>query len=129
MSYKDIKPLNQSLKMKIVNTHTQVLLAISETSRKRFVPIENIVYCEAINNYSKIHLIDEIEIVISKTLKSLEALLTEFGFIRCHRSYLINMAHLEELSYGDCNQLKLAKKITIPLSRAGTKNINSFLNK
>jgi len=53
--------------------------------------VNEIIYCEADNNYSTIHFEGQRSIVISKTLKFLEDILEEFYFIRVHQSFLINL--------------------------------------
>ncbi|UXX80230.1 response regulator [Reichenbachiella carrageenanivorans] len=59
----------------------------------------DIVYVEAFDNYANVFTATE-KFIISHTLKSIEEKLLPFGFIRVHRSYLINFAHVDSLSEG-----------------------------
>ncbi|SNT36718.1 two component transcriptional regulator, LytTR family [Ekhidna lutea] len=59
----------------------------------------DIVYVEAFDNYANVFTEKE-KFIISHTLKSVEGKLLPFGFMRVHRSYLINFAHVDSLSEG-----------------------------
>lgn len=59
----------------------------------------DIVYVEAFDNYANVFT-EKDKFIISHTLKSVEEKLLPFGFIRIHRSYLINFAHVDSLSEG-----------------------------
>ncbi len=58
-----------------------------------FVDPQNILYCVADGNYCEI-ILSQRTLVVSKSLKEIEILLSEFGFIRIHQSYLINPEHI-----------------------------------
>jgi DNA-binding LytR/AlgR family response regulator len=61
--------------------------------------IKNIVYAEAFSHYIEIHtLISTLRLRMS--IKELETLLGD-GFMRCHRSYLVNVAHISSISRSD----------------------------
>lgn len=59
----------------------------------------DIVYVEAFDNYANVYTEND-KFIISHTLKSVEEKLLPFGFMRIHRSYLINFAHIDSLSEG-----------------------------
>jgi len=58
--------------------------------------INNIVYCEGDQNYTKIHLVSRKCILVSKTLKYIEELLPSEVFIRIHKTYLLNLNYVEK---------------------------------
>ncbi|HEY2727616.1 MAG TPA: LytTR family DNA-binding domain-containing protein, partial [Parafilimonas sp.] len=58
------------------------------------VDINDIMYIEALDSYSKLKLKGNQSYVASKSLKDFEELLTEKGFYRIHKSYLINIRHM-----------------------------------
>ncbi len=60
--------------------------------------ISNILYCEALDNYSKVHFLDGRNVVVTKTLKYIEEMLGEELFFRIHKSYLVNLNHV--VQYG-----------------------------
>ncbi|MDR0750910.1 MAG: LytTR family DNA-binding domain-containing protein [Tannerellaceae bacterium] len=60
---------------------------------------ENILYVEAMQNYLKLHFKDK-SYVIHQTMASLENILPKDAFFRIHKSYLINISHIEMVSSG-----------------------------
>lgn len=82
-----------------------------------FIPLENIVRCEAKDNYSKIYLTDGSTYVISKTLKDFEYLLEEMHFCRVHYSHLINLKHVEKYIQGNGGTVLMSDGSSIGVSR------------
>lgn len=52
--------------------------------------VADILYCKADDNYTEIYLENK-KIVVSKTLKYFEEILSKFAFARIHKSYLVNV--------------------------------------
>lgn len=61
-----------------------------------FEPVE-IMYCEAENNYTRFNFIKQKPMMVSKTLGEYEELLGEYGFIRIHKSYLVNAKYVTKI--------------------------------
>jgi two-component system LytT family response regulator len=59
-----------------------------------FLPIQELLFCKAAGNYTKLHLTGQEVIVSSYTLLYFENLLATKGFIRLHKSYLANSHHI-----------------------------------
>lgn len=59
--------------------------------------VADILYVEADRNYSRIFTTGK-EYLLSTTLKAIEEKLSQHLFVRIHRSYLINLAHVDEVS-------------------------------
>lgn len=57
----------------------------------RGVTINNIIFCQADNYYSKVYLFDESVFSATITLKALVELINSDLFFRCHNSYIINI--------------------------------------
>ena len=55
------------------------------------IPVQDILYCESDGNYTTLFLSGLPEIISSRALKEYEDMLTEYGFFRIHKSYLINL--------------------------------------
>lgn len=60
---------------------------------------EEIDYVEAFDNYAKVFSSNQ-SFIISHTLKSIEDKLTAHGFVRIHKSYLINFSKVSMISEG-----------------------------
>jgi two-component system LytT family response regulator len=56
--------------------------------------ISDIIRGEASDNYTVLHLVGNKKYTLSKTLKFHEELLGEFGFLRTHKSHLLDLSHV-----------------------------------
>lgn len=87
----------------------------------------DIIYCKAEGCYTSIHFKDNQTLTISKVLKSLESLLSNERFCRCHRSYIVNKEHV--LYYNNKNGcLVLSNKVEIPVSKRKLEFVFTTLN-
>ncbi|MBB6271347.1 DNA-binding LytR/AlgR family response regulator [Pedobacter cryoconitis] len=59
----------------------------------------DILFIEGMQNYAKLHFKDR-ELVIHQTMISLEETLPKDNFFRIHKSYLINISHIDSVSGG-----------------------------
>ena len=74
-------------------------IAISDTCGIEFIAVKDIIYCKARDNYTEIVLNDR-KILCSKVLKHYELKLNASGFLRIHRSNLVNIKHVEKYFKG-----------------------------
>jgi two-component system, LytTR family, response regulator len=84
-------------------------------SKKR-VLLKEIVMLRANINYTAIHLLSGKVLLIPRTIKIFEELLSDYAFIRTHRAYLINELHLKEYDFPN-NCVKLSNDMTALISR------------
>jgi len=59
------------------------------------IRINDIIRCESDRNYSTLFLQDGNKLIVSKTLKEINEMLSEYGFYRVHQSHLINLHYFE----------------------------------
>jgi two-component system, LytTR family, response regulator len=83
-----------------------------------FVEVENIVYCEAENNYTRFYTIDGQQHLVSKNLGDIQEVLEERNFLRVHRQYLVNLDHIKKYVRGEGNYLVLSNEANIPVARS-----------
>jgi two-component system, LytTR family, response regulator len=84
-------------------------------SRKKIF-LKEIVMFRGQINYTSIHLLSGKVLIIPRTIKIFENLLSEYAFIRTHRAYLVNEIHLRE--YDETNScMKMSNDMTVPVSR------------
>ncbi|WP_313114533.1 LytR/AlgR family response regulator transcription factor [Aequorivita sediminis] len=93
----------------------------------KIVEIQNIVRCQSDSNYTNIFCKDQHKILISRTLKEIEELLNEKGFIRVHQSHLINPQYVKGILKHDGGSLIMHDDVEIPVSRQKAKQINEIL--
>ncbi|HEY5407036.1 MAG TPA: LytTR family DNA-binding domain-containing protein [Ginsengibacter sp.] len=65
-----------------------------------FLEIGNIIRCESDNNYTTIYIKDKQKMLVSKTLKDFEELLSGYSFFRIHNSHLINLSYIKTYNKG-----------------------------
>ncbi|MGN6638012.1 MAG: LytR/AlgR family response regulator transcription factor, partial [Mucilaginibacter sp.] len=59
-----------------------------------FLSIDDIIRCEASVNYTTIYLKDKQQLMVAKTLKDFEDILSDLQFFRIHNSHLINLNYI-----------------------------------
>jgi two-component system LytT family response regulator len=64
------------------------------------VNIKTIIYCEAVDNFTRFYFESGNPLLICRTLKYFEELLNDYNFFRIHRSYLINPEYVIRYSKG-----------------------------
>ncbi|HVB03648.1 MAG TPA: LytTR family DNA-binding domain-containing protein [Chitinophagaceae bacterium] len=80
------------------------------------VDLKDIIYCEALDSYTKIQLAGNSSHVISKSLKEYEEMLENKGFFRVHKSFLINMHHITKIIKGLGAAVIMSDQMNIPIS-------------
>lgn len=83
-----------------------------------FVEVDDILHCESSSNYTYIYLTTGEKILVSKTLKELETLLTGHHFCRVHHSHMVNLKHVRRYIRGKGGELVLKDGTVVPVSRA-----------
>ena len=93
-------------------------IAVSTIEGLEFIAVQQISHAEADGNYTRIHLINNEKILITKTLKDLEGLLGNQDFSRIHNSFLVNMQHVKKYVKGDIGMVVMNDGTTLQVSRA-----------
>jgi two-component system, LytTR family, response regulator len=82
-------------------------LAVATLQGITFLKIKEIVRVEALSNYSTFHLVNKQKIMVSKTLKDFESLLTQQNFFRVNRSCIVNTDYIIKYKNEDGGVLEL----------------------
>lgn len=82
-----------------------------------FISPSGIVYCESNSNYTTIYFTDKTKLVVSKTLKEVEEILTPYQFLRIHHSYIINLRQVSRYVKADGGSIEMAGGIQLTVSR------------
>jgi len=91
-------------------------IAIPGQNGVSFIDLNEIVFVEASNNYSKLVLTDKRIFLISKTLKDVQEVLEEEHFLRVHRQYVINLNHVKQFNRNE-GVLTMVDGEHIPVAR------------
>jgi two-component system LytT family response regulator len=92
---KEIGELNVKLDTLFSNLKSEVnqdkKIVLKSSDSINVIPINEIIRCESDNSYTTFYLSNNRKLLISKTLKEFDDLLTEYGFFRPHQSHLVNI--------------------------------------
>jgi two-component system, LytTR family, response regulator len=92
-------------------------IAISTSEGIEFIPIKNIIHIESKSNYSKIFLIDNKSMMVTKILKDFEEMLLPYNFYRVHNSHLINLTYIQKYVRSEGGHVMLQDGTLIDISR------------
>jgi two-component system, LytTR family, response regulator len=107
-----------TIKKKVDSSSTkgQVVL-VSELDGFSVVRWEEIVYCEAAKNYTVFSFMDGRKIIASRPLGEYETLLAEFGFMRIHKSFIVNLAKVSRYIKGRGGEVTMVDRSILPVAR------------
>ena len=102
-------------------------IALSTADGIHLFEISDIIRCESEDNYTKFYLKNNKPVLISKTLKEYEELLTEHGFERIHQSHLINLAYLKSYIKKDGGYVVMSDNSNLPISQRKKERLQELL--
>ncbi|MFN5416739.1 MAG: LytR/AlgR family response regulator transcription factor [Flavobacteriia bacterium] len=82
------------------------------------IDLDKIIRCEADRNYTSFYLVDHKKILVSKTLKDYETLLTGHNFLRIQQSHLINLDYVDRYDKANGGSVIMKDGSEVPLSPA-----------
>ncbi|BDD11407.1 hypothetical protein FUAX_38390 (plasmid) [Fulvitalea axinellae] len=77
------------------------------------IKLNDLLYLQSDGSYTRFHMANGKEFVISVNLKRSEAMVPKKGFVRIHRSYVVNATRVESF---DSKSVKLPNDIELPIS-------------
>lgn len=118
----EIKLKEEALQDQVLVTKTDSVngkITIPQQNGFEVLETANILYCKADDNYTEIYLNNNKKRLVSKTLKYFEDILSESGFARVHKSYLINVNEVSKYlkGKGGCVELSNGKQIMVSASK------------
>jgi two-component system LytT family response regulator len=102
---KDNLETEKSIKKIILNTSTTM----------HVIKIDEVIRCEADENYTHVVREDGKTLLVAKTLKDFEDMLGPYGFCRIHQSHLINLNHVVTFEKSG-SMVFLTSKERVPVS-------------
>lgn len=82
-----------------------------------FVNPKEIISCESDSNYTTVKMLSGEKLLITKTLKHIEALLMGHNFFRVHHSHIINLDHIQKYVRGAGGYVVMSDRSTVTVSR------------
>lgn len=93
----------------------KIILSTSEMIH--VINVDDIIRCESDNYYTYFYFIDGRKLLVSKTLKENEELLSQHNFIRPHKSHLVNIKYIKSYIRQDGGYILMTDGMKIPVSR------------
>ena len=95
----------------------QKKIALSVADKIEFVEIGSIIRCESESNYTTFYLKSGEKLIVSKTLKEFDELLTPYNFLRVHQSHLINLDEIKSFIKSDGGYIRMKDGASVSISR------------
>lgn len=92
-------------------------ITLPDNDGYKIVSIDDVLYLEGENNYTSVYLHNQQKVVLSKTLKEYEYLVSESGFVRIHKSSIVNLRHLRKITVDDEIQVIMDDDRVLAVSR------------
>ena len=122
--YAHIDLLLENIRKKVDNFKR---IALSTSDGIHLFEISDIIRCESEDNYTKFYIKNNKPIMISKTLKEYEEMLTEHGFERIHQSHLTNLSYLKSYIKKDGGYVVMADNSNLPISQRKKERLQELL--
>ena len=108
---------------------TEKKIVLNDKQSTYYIKISDIIFCEAEGPYTKFYISAANPILISKNLKEYEELLTPYGFVRTHHSYIANPNKIKLYDKTDGGALILEGGYNIPISQRRKDLVMAALSK
>ncbi len=99
-----------------VKSNREQTISLSTSEGFEFIPVADILFCEANGSYTNFHLKASKTLLVSKHLKEYENLLSEHNFMRVHNSYLINLLEVKKYVKADGGFIVMKNDATVNIS-------------
>ncbi|MEO1435617.1 MAG: response regulator [Bacteroidota bacterium] len=100
-------------------------IPVVTASAVEFLDPTEVEYCQSDGNYS--HLIGKKKTLVSKSIGEMEPLLENFGFLRIHKSYMVNIEKITKYVKTDGGYVILENGAKIPVSRRRKDVLNQII--
>lgn len=101
-----------------IQPHQKRRLVLKTQESVYVVELDEIIRCEADRNYTSFFLVGGKKILVSKTLKEYETLLSSHNFLRVQQSHLINLDYVDRYDKGNGGSVVMKDGSEVPLSPA-----------
>jgi DNA-binding LytR/AlgR family response regulator len=123
------KTITTSEKPIVFQKEQSLIICVKSYGDYRYIDSTDILYFEADNNSTDIHLNNGEMITAFKTLKHFEAVLPQLQFLRIHNSYIINVNQVSRIHTG--NTVCYIKNSTtkLPFSKSYKENVDLIITR
>ena len=104
-------------------------IVLRSSDKIYLLEVKDIIRCEADRCYTYFFVNEQKKHIVSQPMKEYEDILCEYGFMRIHKSHLINMAYIESFDKADGGYIIMKDKTEIPVSRRKKMELLEFFSK
>lgn len=98
-------------------SHSLGLIALPARDGLEFIDVNEIIKIESDSVYSILYLVNNKKMVITRTLKEMEEMLSPHHFFRVHKSYIINLRFVRKYIRGEGGTVLMSDGSTVEVSR------------
>ena len=117
-----IRPRAQQIEMLLQKLNNPGIpmnkIALPTMEGLQLVKIDSIISCTSDSNYTIFRIKGEEKILVSKTLKEIEELLSEYSFLRVHHSSVVNLNEISKYVKGEGGYLVMSDGYHVDVSRS-----------
>jgi two-component system LytT family response regulator len=84
----------------------------------QLIPIDSIISCASKSNYTILYLKDKQKLMVSRTLKDIEEMLSQYNFLRVHNSFLVNIDEIRKYIRGEGGNLVMSDGSSVDVSKS-----------
>jgi two-component system LytT family response regulator len=129
----NVNDLDQQFKIMKENfynesTQTEKKIVLRTTENIYVIPISEVVRCRSEKNYTYFYFTNREKIIVSRTLKDFEELLTDHGFMRVHRSNLINLKYISRYEKSEGGYVIMLDNSRVDVSHRKKEKLLNYIN-
>ncbi len=104
-------------------------IAVAVQEGLELVMVDQIIYLEALSNYTQLHFLNGKPLLASRTLKEFEELLEGAGFFRIHNASLVNLRCVRRYIRGEGGQVVLVNDQVLDVARRRKEELMEALSR
>ena len=109
--------IERKVELLLLNNKKTEKIALPTSTGLKMIKLCDIIRCESDNNYTMFYLKDKSKILVSKTLKEYDEILSSEGFYRTHKSHLVNVSYIKEYVKGEGGYVILNEGSSVDVAR------------
>ncbi len=129
---RQINTINKNIKVLLDNINTPEeepkKIVLSTSDKIHVIKTDEIIRCESDNYYTNFFFTNGKQLLISKTLKENDELLSAHNFIRPHKSHLINTKYIKSFNRNEGGFIVMTDDSKIPVSRRKREKITNIIS-
>ena len=123
---KQFKTMKDNFYSESVPTEKKIVLRTTENIY--VIPISEVIRCKSEKNYTYFYFTNRERIIVSKTLKEFEEILVDHGFMRIHRSNLINLKYINRYDRSEGGYVIMIDNSRVDVSFRKKERLLSYIN-